>query len=344
MSRMVFHVGFGKTGTSSLQSFLSRHAAGRLGNSPYVYCALEADGNIRMGEELASKARRSTLGYVSSAPSIALTANTQLLRTGLADLAEQGIIPVCSQEDWSRRGNEFLEANFFEAIDCDVEVIAYVRPQVDWFNAGWWQWFTWDDRFNAPRDVIDAWGCHFLKWAAQIKRWKGISRVSNVRVRLHQGSVIDDFLRLLEISGVPEDRSTARINTSLSPLIIKLYKAIPALRSIHGGEMDSVLSKYLKSEEGAPWVVTPDLAETIVEQTSFDNMELLKLLDKDQADIMKGDLRWWDSKSYEGRKLMDEKDAVLSREDCILLLSRLVPLFAAAERNATEVNELLRSP
>ncbi|TPK22360.1 hypothetical protein FJ872_07060 [Mesorhizobium sp. B2-5-9] len=63
MANVVFHIGFGKTGSSSLQAYLSRTAGDRLGDSSFVYCAIDRDGEVLSGEELS---RRAASGAPSS--------------------------------------------------------------------------------------------------------------------------------------------------------------------------------------------------------------------------------------------------------------------------------------
>lgn len=225
-----------------------------------------------------------------------------------------------------------METRFFDAIDCDAEIVAYVRPQVDWFNAGWWQWWAWEDKFSRPEDVINAWGLHFMKWGARLRQWEGVPRVSKLTVRLHEGDVISDFAELLGIPGELSPTSDDRKNISLSHMMTKLYWSIPALRSPHGAEVDSILAPILQTGDRAPWIVNEALAETIVLGLAKDNESLLRYLSPEQAATMKADKRWWSSDAYGDRPVSGLSDLELSREECLSILSKVLSAYMGIDR------------
>jgi len=324
MPEIVFHVGFGKTGSSSLQTYLSRTAAQKIGDSSYVYCAFARDGRLLSGPDIANKANLSLLRYVNSYHEIHRVSSLDEARNSIYEKHKNGFIPVFSQEAWGNAAPAFAEAQFFERIDCDVRIIAYVRPQVDWFNAGWWQWWAWDSKFTCPQDVLELWGCHFMKWAAQLKRWAELPRVRNVTVRVHGTDVISDFLKQLGIENAPPVISDDRKNVSINPTAIKLYRAIEGLRTPHGAELDAIFAPLFDDHRRAPWVVTPDTARTIISETRFDNIALLDYLDKQQVEEIQNDLRWWEPAAFADCVLVSESDMALTTEECIAIIRKLI--------------------
>jgi hypothetical protein len=98
----VVHIGFGKTGTSSLQRYLSSYAANGLHGTELCYAAWCLDGSFIFGDELTRQAAASPHKYVVSAD--VLPSSLQGLAEGLARMKDAGRIPILSQENWSREG------------------------------------------------------------------------------------------------------------------------------------------------------------------------------------------------------------------------------------------------
>jgi hypothetical protein len=71
--------------------------------------------------------------------------------------------------------------------------------------------------------------------------------------------------------------------------------------SPHDSEIDFVLSKYLKLDGKAPWVIDPALARRIVDAVKEDNLALMRMLDPESAESMRLDSRWWDADAFSDR-------------------------------------------
>ena len=160
MRKAYFHIGFSKTGSSSLQGYLSFNPVHetRKTHEKLMYCSFEKGGKIIYGEDLLKSAISTPLKYSSSFSGIAEQLENSKTKLELDKIFEQGVTPIFSQEDWGRTAEHFKHSDFFGQLELDVYVIVYVRPQVDWFNSAWWQWFAWNGDFVTPKDVIDAWG------------------------------------------------------------------------------------------------------------------------------------------------------------------------------------------
>lgn len=319
MAQIVLHIGFGKTGTSSIQRYLSRCGTDRIGNTRYVYCAFDHKGRVMLGGRIRRTAKINQVGYVSSTTRIPLDeAAVGRLGMELAGLLRQGRIPVFSQEDWGRKGTLFV--SMLQTLSLKVRVIAFVRPQVDFFNSGWWQWWYWMDRFKHPEDVIGDGRFGFMRWFMHLDRWRAIPQVEHLDVLLYGRDSVSDFLEVLETPAI----SSERVNIGLNPLVLKVYNAVPLLRGVHGARMDSLLSRWLSTGEGPPWAVPYELAQRIVEGTRQDNLRLLSLLDMKQREQMEADTRWWSAEPYRNRVAVRGEDLRLSPRDMTTVLRLII--------------------
>ena len=281
----ILHIGFGKTGSSSIQRYLSKYD---LTGTDIVYCALDEQGGLITGEALRAQARRSVAGYVSSA---ALSPSGDPV-SAIKRIRNQGNIPLLSQEDWSRTGEPLSYLR-----DLELRIIAFVRPQIEWFNAAWWQWLRWED-VGSPSDILREWSPYYLQWAAQLDLWKQSPLVSECTVRLHTQDVVSDFLSIL---GCPDIKSIERINQSLSPTILKLYEAAPTIRRGNETEIDFLLSSVVADKRKAPWVLSRDSAQRIIDATFESNLALRRYISPDQRYSMDTDQRWWSADAYADR-------------------------------------------
>jgi hypothetical protein len=317
MRKIYLHIGCGKTGSSSLQSFLSfnpeiQHPET---HEKLLYCCILKDGSILFGDELKRRAARSPMKYLASDPTIANMGSLDVLKSELDGIFERGYTPIFSQENWSRRAGDFSNSNFFNKLNVLADVIVYVRPQVDWFNSAWWQWFVWNKLFKKPQDVIDAWGYNFMLWGDLISQWRGVDGVNNITVRLQPNDIIEDFLGLFNHVPVPGMSQKYKTNISLPPILIRFLLKYPFLRKQHSAQVDVILSRFLKFEGKSPWIIGAELGHQIITATRVDNEKLLEMLDNTSQELMKNDPRWWDAEYYKSRYIFNEKDLELSGDD-----------------------------
>ena len=325
MKKIYLHVGFGKTGSSALQSYLSLNMLPiNSMRESLVYCSVTNDGELIYGEALAQAANNNPLKYEASNPEINKLINIEKVCEGLNRLFADGKTPILSQEDWGRRGNEFIKSGLLEKIGCKAHVVAYVRPQVEWLNSAWWQWYAWDSNFKSPEDVIDAWGCRFMCWAEQLRNWEKNINVCGLSVNPQPKDIVADFLKRLGIKETAVDHPYARNNTSLSLPLILAIKNIPIERKPHDANVDAILSGALNLPGKSPWIIKNRLIESVIDGCFKDNIDLVNMMTAESALVMLNDSRWWKSEYYTDRLVISDEDLRLSSEEALQLAAMVV--------------------
>ena len=323
MANAVFHIGFGKTGTSSIQASLCQNIGLLSKNRTYKYLVISEDGEILGDEEIQSRSEKNGLGYCSSTPNFADLKNLREIGEQVEEYNRRGIIPVFSQEDWARRAGDFTTKNVFKEMGITVDVVSYVRPQVEWMNSGWWQWFAWNGQFKSVQDVTNTWGMHFISWASQLNNWEKIPNVEKVDVRLHSKDVVADFFeKYLEVTSYKSNKQ--RSNVSLPPILIKLLLNFSKVRSEHSAHVDEKLSKIYPGAFSNPWVITKTYAEFLINSLEVDNKNLLRFMPSElQAEMLEDD-RWWSAKAYSSKYDNVTTDFKLNEEEKDLLLKNML--------------------
>ena len=325
MVRCVLHVGFGKTGTSALQTYLSRNPWLE-GTRGHRYVVVDGCGRVLDGDAIQAAAAGRAHRYLVSTPRLWHRGDLEDIGRRLARLGRNDVL-VLSQEDWARNGRSCHELRALERLEIRAHVVAYVRPQVEWFNSGWWQWWTWHEEFDTPPDVLKKWRSGFLCWAKQLKWWAGNPNVSRLSVRLYRRDTVSDFMGVL---GATEKIGAEEVvvNSSLSPLHIKLLKSMPGLRRPHTPWYDWVLQGCLPSTEEAPWALTRDDMQTIVDVCKEDNRALMALLTPEDAEAMRQDMRWWSIEPYLDRAAVTEAELRCTESDLKVAVQALLGALA----------------
>ncbi len=326
MGLLTLHVGSGKCGSTAIQGALTRHPVIPLAASEATYVVVDRSGRVAAGREVAP-------GPLGEARKSAPMADLAALPPGrLAALRERLLAirrPVMSSEHWlgtPEPGREFLDR-----LGLAVEVVAVVRPQVDYVNAAFWQWDAWD---GTSRERWMDRRIRRSRWHERIARWQAIPEVERVAVRLLPGDAVAGLLGVLGAApgAIP---AQPRVNPSLPCALLRFLQDHPDLRERYAKELIWVLPAVLGGADlgPAPWLLTSAEVERILREQRADNEALLALLDPEDARRMRADRRWWSAAAYEGYAAEPMVLPPSGRPDLDALAARL---FEAAIRLASE--------
>ncbi len=356
---IVLHIGGPKAGSSALQYDLTwnplRPADDRPGVA-YEYVALNARGQLRRGRGLQEMASRFAAHYANSG---AIESLLQLPRARLdACVAElqamrrDGIVPIMSYELWVHADRSLVE-RFTDLLQAPLEVVAYVRDPVSWLTSAYWQ------RHQAEASSIDEWLQALLpltRWADHLAVWQALPAVRRLTVRLMEGSVAEDFCRVLGCQPSPTDvrhnvafpgpfarfltRHTMPSSASMSELKFAWWRWV---RAVDDSEA------RVRAMGGLPGVIGQPQLDAIIDATGAASERLLGLCDPDTAERLRRDRRWWSRDAAHHRLgepaaegAEQQASAALAETDELLALSLQATMAAdAAWRKAThELAEL----
>ena len=301
MKKLYIHIGFGKCGSSSIQTFLSRCEKFTCkNNDELIYAALIGNQRLIFGNELTQLASSSNNGYRASLPfaKMPVPANDYFEAVGdqlLALLQKKHV--VLSQESWANHAQIWKEMSFFSDNKIDVTLILYLRPPVTWINSAWWQWGAWQNHH------FDDWvkhAIHNVQFSSTVLSFKNLSTVNSVRVRLLGSDLLDDFSKILGLDKKLQLQTQAVSNKSLPNGILRLFQKHRRLRpEPHSSAIDFVLEKYLQLEGKADWLLSHEQIKHIIEQTRASNVQLIDLIDVDCKEKFISDPRYWDTSAFD---------------------------------------------
>lgn len=324
---IVFHVGAPKCGSSALQSALTRQPRFEsevLGLAEYYYidkgwqlCSISGKEVISAGHIQSAGFLQTHLPSPSDVASLALELNK---------ICQQGISPVLSSEAWLNSAG-FFNSGLLDQLEADVEILLWVRPQVEFMNSSWWQWGAW-----VPDIGFERWCEHHLfrcQWGRKIQRWQERHKHS-YRVRLARGDVVEDFSTLYGVTGL-EARPH---NVSLDARMLRFLQANRELRtSAHDVRVVSALQRHLHTRgSGAPWIISPECATHIVDFSREHNLSLQHYLSDEHAREMQDDPHWWDAASYANRTVESPNPVPLATEELNAICAEVIDALVRVDK------------
>jgi len=185
--RSILHIGADKCGSSSIQTFLSRHHSLKTGpkRSDLNYACICKKG-FKIDAQIDKRLKRSIRGYINSLDTYKLV---ELSSQGQQSIQEAvtGITSdlIFSCEGWLRALGQAKEFNTLLQLvappdsNRDVELIAFVRPQVKWINSAWWQWGAWDANNDFESWLETAIGaCQWFNYLKQAKNFPAVTQIT----------------------------------------------------------------------------------------------------------------------------------------------------------------------
>lgn len=295
---LILHVGAPKCGSSALQSALSltpdmTDSQGRQLRYS-AWSQIGGVGPVQYGNTVTTAARRSAYGYATWPNVSPKDANTGLFnalnKARLAGL-RKGYIPVASNEGWISRSELFAD-HLKRWGNPPVDVVAFLRPVIDWHNSAFWQWGIW----YVPS--LDAWFNRSklsYSFGLDLEAW---SQIPNVRVRFTwaQPDIVEQFSRMYGVNLPPASEN----NVSSSPALIGVLMRHRRLRPDgHQGYTEFVVQRWCPQVAGRRlWAV---MARHVLQQRPVvrDNLASLRRIASDEAmQSVCDDPRWFDEARY----------------------------------------------
>ncbi|HMV71266.1 MAG TPA: hypothetical protein PKC08_03735 [Pseudomonadales bacterium] len=339
----VLHVGMSKCGSSALQAVLSFNPELGRGASaaPVRYVVLQKNGALATGERITAYAQRVPSGYALSARASDMAkmglARVALLRRELASARRDGARLILSNEGWAHEHEEFRTGRLLERLDLDCSVLIYVRPQVEWCNAAWWQWGAWTGLDLPAWIEIQR---ERIQWNRVVDAWRSVPGVREVQVRLLPPAIVTDFCEMLGVASP----GNVIVNRSLPSAVLRLFQRQRSLRpGPHDSGIEFAIARHIElPNAGTPWVMPADMIEEVIDTCREGNRQLLEQLDPVQQEQMRANPAWWDAAHVAERPRLPWQVQPPSAQDAEDLAVRtLGALQRLDERCRTLEHELL---
>ncbi len=291
---ITLHIGASKCGSSALQRFLSHSPTFDLGSQPLHYVVIDQHGTLLTADAIRQRAARSAAGYASSASFEYVTSENLIAL--VSDACPEGHI-LLSNEGWLQEAAYCRAHSTLAHLEGTLSVLVYVRPQTQFLNSAWWQWGAWARRPTPGKFLQER--LPTARWFELISGWRDVPGVDSINVRLLPESIVEDMLGVLGWEGRSgrEAVDSGRSNRSLPGDVLRvLQRHAPRLRNHpHASEIDFVLERAFEAHPGrTPWIIDPGQMQQMIDYYREDNERLLELLDAEQQDQMRADIRWWE--------------------------------------------------
>jgi hypothetical protein len=300
----ILHIGAGKCGSSSLQKALLLNGATTARNCQRKYeymCIDRYDGVLLRGDKLKERAQSGPFSFYTSCGAqwlIRSSSDMSRLRREFMKVAREDIVPILSWEDWLYEAPLFIQHNLLRELGLNATVIVFVRPQISWINAAWWQWGAWSNlEFG---DWLEAWAKERAQWAELIEQWKLVPGVGQVEVRLATRNVVSSFSDFIGAT-IP---SREVVNPGLDADTLRFIQRNDEFHEderVHKNMF--ILGRRLSGiSKLTPWVIPRDMVKALLSYFREGNERLLSLVPSSVREEIEADARWWEAEAYADRK------------------------------------------
>ena len=296
------HIGAGKCGSSSIQSFFSQH--------PF-HCCLETKKKIEYccfsqkdllrGQVIPELRAGSINGYISSHARV----SGEALRTIADRLSSISTDVLLSCEGWlhhllfsPQRAQQLAKAWSGNG-SRDIILYLFVRPPVSWINSAWWQWGAWD------KDIVFSQWVNGMtnaaQWGKHYQKLKSYGIFKHIEIQVLGSNVVH---QLADSLGIERSLSMeSRSNMSLPSELLQLFTSHKHFRlNVHDPKSDFValraLSKSNFNYTKAPFVLSREQVSQILEETRESADILLELISNESRLAMLDNPAWWSADFY----------------------------------------------
>jgi hypothetical protein len=246
-SRLLIHAGFAKCGSASIRTALFQNFRKLQKDNVFVF-----DKNLRIARTAAD-----LIGTPIWCLEQARKHSENLTRRLSAEigplLKRKGHpLAILSAENLANPGM----ADLFAGLDsqCDVSVIFYVRPQLQWIPSAWKQWGlkTGSSLSDFVAQCVDTRTPAFRR---DIERWKSALPAANIHVcffipeLLAGGNPAHDFFNLLDLSEKGYEFESEARNPSLDVSVLHVLSKNPHLfADVHDNSLTLPLTRALSKK------------------------------------------------------------------------------------------------
>lgn len=301
-NRLILHIGAPKCGSTALQTALSEVTEfGAAPGERFRYAVIDLSGGVHHGDDVRRRAAALPARSASSANAKAIKKLPAATRMAIAKTLNELLLEtsvILSAESWILHAGAFTAAEVLTEIEAPVEAVAYVRPQVDFLNAAWWQWGAWS---NEPYDLwMGPDRFAMCRWGELLESWRQAPGVARLHARLLPDDVSSDFFAIIG-QPAPGNHTANRSLPGLALRFMQRHRGLRANR--HDSSMSFILGRALADiREAPPWVISSELADQVICLMNEDNKRLRSMLDPESQARMDADMRWWNVEAYAGKQ------------------------------------------
>ena len=301
--RCILHIGAPKCGSSALQTALTaapdhKDSAGQR----YRYVGTgTVEGRIYplYGGVVRRLGRSSEFGY-SCWPNLRAASLPQsgredpvwdALERVMQNATRQDHVPILSNEGWIGAAAAF-GAGFLAEPGRRADVVAFVRPPLDWMNAAYWQWGVWTG--HGFRDWLRLSGMRYAL-GAQLAGWAALEPVT-----LHVGASGQDVVAGFGQRFGLNLASGQAVNSAASPAFIGLQLRHRRFRRDgHDSAVEFVLQRWCgRYTTRKPWAILPQDIAGLQAESAADVAALLAVCAPGDAQDLLQDPRWLSAEPY----------------------------------------------